>query len=175
MPRPAENEYGSYFKRYIEYTAGDDARIILEDSVTSLEHFLSAIPQEKASFAYAEGKWTVKQLLQHMIDTERVFAYRALCISRGETQSLPGFDENIFAAHATADNRTLDDLAAEMLQVRQTTILLYRYMTDEGLMRMGTASNHPINPNAIAFIIAGHVLHHKKILTERYLGNVSHN
>jgi hypothetical protein len=173
MPRPKIEEYGTFFQRYIDYPVGADARQILEQSLDPLKQFLDTIPAEKADYAYAPGKWTIKQLLQHMTDTERVFAYRAMSISRGETQPLPGFDENLFADNATAENRSLDDLAEELLLVRQTSIILYRHMTDEGLFRFGTASNHPVTPNAIAFIIVGHVLHHQKIINERYLSAIA--
>ena len=172
MPRPAIEEYGAYFQRYINYPVGNDAREILTQSLQPLEQFLAAIPADKANYAYARGKWTVKQLLQHMIDTERVFAYRGMCISRGEQQPLPGFDENTYAENATAGNRNLDDLTEELLLVRQTSIMLYKFMDDESLYRFGTASGHPITPNAIAFILVGHVMHHQKILTERYLSAI---
>src|SRR5205085_163428 len=95
MPRPEFSEYGSFFQRYIDYPPGDDARQVLNDSIAPLEQFLSTIPEGKLRYAYGQGKWTIAQLLQHVIDTERVFAYRAMCVARGEEQALPGFDENI--------------------------------------------------------------------------------
>ena len=173
MPRPDFTEYGTYFQRYIDYTPGDDARQVLENSVAPLEQFLSTIPEEKLHYAYNTGKWTVAQLLQHVIDTERVFAYRAMCISRGEEQGLPGFDENLYAENATASNRTLDDLIEELLLVRKTTLILFRHISDNQLLRQGIASNNPVMPNAIAFIIVGHVMHHQKILTDRYLSAIA--
>ncbi|MES2649411.1 MAG: DinB family protein [Bacteroidota bacterium] len=173
MPRPDFAEYGTYFQRYIDYTPGNDARQVIETSVAALEQFLSTIPEEKLHFAYNPGKWTVAQLLQHVIDTERVFAYRAMCIARGEEQGLPGFDENVYAENATATNRTLSDLTEELLLVRKTTLILYKYIDDKQLFRKGIASNNPITPNAIAFIIVGHVMHHQKILTERYFSAIA--
>lgn len=169
MPRPKAGEYGAFFQRYIDIPVGEDAATVLADSLEPLKIFLESLPEEKAGYAYAPGKWTLKQLLQHMIDTERVFNYRAMAISRGEKQSLPGFDENLFADNATASNRSLKDLTEEFLLVRQSSILLFRHMTGEGLMRMGTASNHPINANSIAFITAGHSQHHINIIKEKYL------
>jgi hypothetical protein len=127
------------------------------------------LPEEKAGFAYAPGKWTIRQLLQHMIDTERVFSYRAMCISRGEEQPLPGFDENIYAENAKAEHRDLKGLAEEFLILRQSSLLLYRNMSDENMLRYGTASNHRVNANSIAFILVGHAIHHQEILIDRYL------
>ena len=114
MPRPEFTEYGTFFQRYIDYPRGDDARQVLENSLAPLEQFLSSIPDEKLHYAYRPGKWTVAQLLQHVIDTERVFAYRAMCIARGEEQALPGFDENVYADNAIASDRTLTDLIEEL-------------------------------------------------------------
>jgi hypothetical protein len=173
MPRPKTEEYGAFFQRYIDYPAGEDAREVLAQSLQPLQQFLHSIPVEKAGFAYAPGKWTIKQLLQHVIDAERVFSYRSMCIARGEDQPLPGFDENTYADRATAENRTLDDLVEELLLFRQTSIILFRHMPDEGLFRFGIASNHPVTPNAFAFIIVGHVMHHQKIITERYLSGIA--
>ncbi len=172
MPRPEFTEYGTFFQRYIDYPPGDDAKEVLNNSLAPLQQFLSALPAEKLHYAYGPGKWTVAQLLQHVIDTERVFAYRAMCISRGEEQALPGFDENIYADNATASDRTLDDLIEELLLVRKTTLMLYKHISDKKLFRQGIASNHPITPNAIAFIIVGHVMHHQKILSDRYLSAI---
>ena len=173
MPRPQFSEYGTFFQRYIDYAPGHDAREVLNDSLAPLEQFLSTIPEAKLHYAYSEGKWTVAQLLQHVIDAERVFAYRAMCISRGEEQGLPGFDENIYAANAPAKDRTLGDLVEELLLVRKTTIILYQHINEENLFRQGIASNHPITPNALAFITVGHVMHHQKILNERYLSAIA--
>lgn len=173
MPRPQYAEYGTFFQRYVDYPSGDDALQVLEASVPSLKQFLDGLPENKAQFFYAPGKWTIAQLLQHVIDAERVFAYRAMSIARGEQQPLPGFDENGYADNAPVNKRTIADLSAELLLMRQTTILLYRSMSDEGLMRVGTASNHAITPNALAFIAVGHMMHHQKIINERYLSGIA--
>lgn len=175
MPRPKEGEYGSFFERYISYPTGDDAREVLAQSLQPLQQFLSNIPEDKASYAYAPGKWTIKQLLQHIVDTERVFSYRAMAISRGEKQPLPGFDENEFAENARAEHRTLEDLTEELVLLRSASIMLYKFMDDNSLYNVGIASGHPITPNAIAFIIVGHVMHHQKIMNERYLSAVAHS
>ena len=162
-------EYSPFAENYVSLATGNDARQVLEDSVEPIRQFLFSLPEEKAGFSYAPGKWTIRQLLQHMIDTERVFSYRAMCISRGEEQSLPGFDENIYAENAKAENRDLKGLAEEFVLLRQSSSLLFRNMSDGNMLRFGTASNHRVNANAIAFILVGHALHHQAILTDRYL------
>lgn len=169
MQRPTTGEYGHFFQRYIDKAAGDNAINVMEESYAPLQTFLSEIPENKADYAYAPGKWTIKQMLQHIIDTERIFAYRALCISRGERQSLPGFEENDYAAIATAKDRTLADLIEELLLVRKSIILLFKYLHEEDLMRIGISNNNPLSVNALAFITVGHALHHKEVLLERYL------
>jgi hypothetical protein len=126
------------------------------------------ISNEKAGYAYSPGKWTIRQLLQHTIDTERIFSYRALCISRGEKKSLPGFDENAFAEVAEASNRHLTDLKEEMLCVRQSSVLLFQSFTDDMLRTSGLVNNNPVTVLAIGFMIIGHWRHHAGILRERY-------
>jgi hypothetical protein len=169
MPRPIPGEYSPFFQKYIDLTKGDDVRQELKNSMEPIKKFLFSLPEDKAGYAYAEGKWTIRQLLQHMIDTERVFAYRAMSISRGEQQPLPGFDENLYASNAKAEGLSLQELSEEFLLLRKSSVLLFMNMTDEGLVRFGTASDYKVNPNAIGFMLVGHALHHKQILTERYL------
>jgi hypothetical protein len=128
----------------------------------------AAIPAEKVNYAYAEGKWTIKQMLQHVIDTERIFAYRALAIARKEPASLLGFDENEYAKNGTAAHRNWKDMLIEWRVVRQSTNLLFASFTEEQLKLTGTANGNPISVNAIGFILFGHALHHLHILKERY-------
>ncbi|MBX2950883.1 MAG: DinB family protein [Leadbetterella sp.] len=117
---------------------------------------------------YAPGKWTVKDILQHCIDTERIMTYRALCISRGETVSLPGFDENLYAENTVAAGRTVEDLLEEYKTVRQATRMLFQHMSEVMILKAGTANNAPITPLALAFLVLGHAVHHKAVLVERY-------
>ena len=128
----------------------------------------SAVPIEKTNFAYGPDKWTIKQMLQHVIDTERIFAYRALAIARQEPAALLGFDENEYAKNGTAANRNWKDMLIEWRVVRQSTNLLFASFTEEQMKAMGTASGQPISVNAIGFIIFGHALHHLHVLKERY-------
>ena len=131
--------------------------------------FLDDIDPEKADYRYAEGKWSVKELLQHVIDTERIFSYRALCIARGETQSLPGFDENVYASNADVSGKSLKELKEELLSVRESVFMMFRGFTSEMLDRIGTSNNKQVRVNAIGYMIIGHVRHHFNILNERYL------
>lgn len=117
---------------------------------------------------YAPGKWSVKDILQHCIDTERIMTYRALCISRGEIISLPGFEENLYAQNTVATTRTVEDLLDEYSAVRLTTRMLFEHMSEAMVLRTGNANNTPITPLAIAYMVLGHAVHHKNVLVERY-------
>lgn len=170
MARPIQGQdYGDFYSNYVHLAQGEDALETLIHSLIVLDEFLSTLPDSKGDYAYAPGKWTVKQLLQHMIDTERVFAYRAMCIARGEQQPLPGFDENAYATHATAAHISLERLKEELLLMREATIRMFRGFSTEAMLRKGTASAKPITVNALGFIIVGHVLHHISILNKYYL------
>ena len=167
--RPLPNDYGVFYQTYINYTTADNLHQLVQESLPQVKAFLSAIPQSKAGYAYAEGKWTLNELLQHCIDTERIMTYRALCIARGDTQNLPGFDENPYAAASNANARSWDGLVEEMLWVRQSTILLFNSFNNDQLQQRGSANNHPITCNALGFIVIGHFMHHERIVKERYL------
>jgi hypothetical protein len=130
--------------------------------------FLDKIDEAKSFFSYAEGKWSLKEILQHLIDTERIFSYRALSISRKETIILPGYDENIYATNSTANKRSWMSLVEEMKAVRKSTFLLYESFTNEMLMQEGKYSSASGTVETIGLIITGHVYHHIKIVEERY-------
>ena len=170
MPRPVPGDYAPFYNGYVMHSAADenDAVKLLEASVPALEAWLQSIPAYKHEYAYAEGKWTVKQMLQHMIDTERVFSYRAMCIARGEQQPLPGFDENAFATAATASHRSWAQLVQEMMTLRQASVLLYQSLMPADLERAGTASGSRITCNALAYLLVGHVRHHMQVYAQRY-------
>jgi hypothetical protein len=170
MARPKEGEYNPYAKNYVALTTGDDVLKELEASVVPLQNFFGGmLDEKKGSHSYAPGKWTVKQLIQHMIDAERVFAYRAMCIARGEQQPLPSFEENDYANNATAENRTLQGLISELMLMRQASLTLFRHFSTTELERTGITSGYPSTVNAIGFIIVGHAIHHMNILQKRYL------
>jgi uncharacterized damage-inducible protein DinB len=169
MKRPNLAQVPSFYHKYINLVQGDDLNVLLNDSKISIGTFLAAIPEEKWDFRYAEGKWSIKELVQHLSDSERIFAYRALCIARSETVSLPGFDENTYAAASKADRRSRQHLLEELSAVQQATALLFESFDDEQLERSGIANKNPITVRAIGFIIIGHLLHHKNMLQEKYL------
>ena len=168
MPRPSATEYHSFYQTYINYTSGKDYSILVQQYNDRIIESWNAIPVEKVNYAYGPNKWTIKQMFQHVIDTERIFAYRALAIARKEPAALTGFDENEYAKNGTAINRNWKDMLVEWRVVRQSTNLLFASFTEEQNKAIGTASGNPISVNAIGFIIFGHALHHLHILKERY-------
>jgi uncharacterized damage-inducible protein DinB len=164
-----DNEYSTFYKPYIIASNSDNLIEDLEISLHQFIKFVQDIPMDKFDFRYAEGKWTIKEIIQHLIDAERVFSYRALRISRNDQTPLPGFDENLFVENTNANSRSLQDLLTEMAVVRQSTLSLYKSFTSEQTLLIGTASNAAISVRAIGFIIIGHQNHHKKVFIERYL------
>ncbi len=169
MPKPPKGTYPEYYEQYIDQVKEDELKPGLEAQQTLIHDFLSKVTEEKSGFAYAPGKWTIKEVLQHMIDAERIFAYRALCFARKETISLPGFDEDSYAEHAHANNRSWASLLEEMKSVRQSTETLLNSFTTDMFAQTGHANNRPVTVHAIGFIILGHFLHHCNVIRERYL------
>ncbi len=169
MPQPDLAAVPQWYHRYIQLVEEDDALSAVTANGDVGARFLEAISEEKWNHRYAEGKWSIKEMVQHLIDAERIFAYRALCIARGETVSLPGFDENTYAAASKADSRTKEELLAEFKTARQSTLQLFASFDEAQLSATGTANNNSISVNAIGFIIPGHLQHHLNVLEERYL------
>lgn len=169
MPKPLPGTHNPYFSRYIDQVAEDDLQTAFKNQLPVITTFLNSISEEKSLHSYAPGKWTIKELLLHMTDTERIFAYRSLCFARKEQQSLPSFDEDTYAANSNANARSWADLVNEFLLVRQTTEILFSSFTEEALLSGGIANNNPANALSMGFTAIGHVYHHKKILEERYL------
>jgi hypothetical protein len=169
MPKPIAADYPEYFERYISQVAEDDLQEALNNQFANIKNFLQLINEEKANYSYAPGKWSLKELLQHCIDTERIFAYRALCISRKEIISLPSFDENLYAQNSNANARSWKDLSNEFLNVRRSTQDLFSSFSQEMLHQQGKAGDKNISVESIGFITAGHITHHIKIAKERYL------
>ena len=163
------NEYADFYKSYIQVLENVELQEELEISLHKFIKFVQNIPMDKFDYRYADGKWTIKEIIQHLIDSERVFSYRALRISRNDLTPLSGFDENSFVENTNANERSLQGLLTEMAVVRQATLSLFNSFSIEQLARIGTASNHAISVRAIGFIIIGHQEHHQKIFQERYL------
>lgn len=167
--KPIETEYNPYFKKYIDLAKHDDLVNQFAESLNEFENFIKKIPVEKADYKYAENKWTIKQLLLHIADTERIYTYRALAFCRGEKQSLPGFDENEYAENCNFKNRTLQQIVEEFVAVRNSTIQLFKSFNEDDLKKSGIANGAEITVNAIGYILIGHQIHHLKIITEKYL------
>ena len=169
MKRPETNEFVSYYGKYISLVEGDDVLPALTAQAADMRGVISALPEEKGTFAYAEGKWTIKELLSHLIDGERIFAYRILRISRGDKTPIEGFEQDEYIETANANARSFADLVDEFDLQRRSNLLMIKGISEEGSQRMGTASNNPVSARALAYIMAGHVAHHMNILRERYL------
>lgn len=169
MPRPDLNRVPEYYHNYINKVKEDDLLTALRNSTDAMFELLNNIPVEKRDFSYGEGKWTIKQVLQHMIDSERVFSYRALRFSRKDENKLPGFNENHFAANAKAEKRNWDEMLEEMSHLRKANELMFSSFDNEQLENEGIASDRPVYVLGIGFICAGHVNHHCSIIKERYL------
>jgi uncharacterized damage-inducible protein DinB len=169
MPKPLSNDHAPYFSRYIDLVTESDVKKAFEVQQLQLPAIFNAIPDSKADYAYADGKWTVKQVILHLTDAERIFAYRALWIARQANIPLPGFDENAFAAIADVSNRTLQDLKNEFIAVRSATKFLFDSLNDDELQSRGVSNNVEITANALGFITLGHLIHHYNVMKERYL------
>ncbi|MDB4851367.1 DinB family protein [Flavobacteriaceae bacterium] len=164
------NEYHSYFKIYIDDLASNGKSIIenLIETGNHLEQFATTISKEKELYVYAEGKWTFKQLLVHVIDTERIFNYRALRFARNDSTELQGFDHDFYNENVAANSQELQELIDEFKSVRASSISLFKSFSEEVLLRKGSASGNIISVRAIGFLISGHQKHHLKIFKERY-------
>lgn len=166
--RPAATEYASWYAGYIERVPDGDIVTVLRQGGDALTSALVAIPDVKGDHRYAEGKWTVRTVIGHLIDAERIFAYRALRIARGDSTPLPGFEETDYAAAAGSDARSIAGLASEMHAVRESTVRLFESFPEEAWTRSGTVNNAPVSMRALAWITAGHAMHHLAVLRDHY-------
>lgn len=167
--RPAKEDYAEYYQPYIDLVKGDDIlRILVEQNMES-QNILNSISESKGNYAYAEGKWTVKEVVGHMMDVERIFAYRALCIARAESKPLPGMDQNEYVRNGRFNKRQLFDLVYEYRLIRESNILLFGSFEKQVLLNRGNASGYDVTVLAIMYMTAGHEKHHLNILLERYM------
>jgi hypothetical protein len=167
FPRP--DEAASYYSTYIDRISGGDIVDVMDSQSRDTHALFDGISEEKSLHRYAPEKWSIRQVLNHVNDTERVFTFRAFWFARGFTDSLPSFDQNIGAGAARADEYSWGSHVQEFQQIRQATLSLFRSLPVEAWTRSGIASGNPVTVNALAYIIAGHVSHHIAILRERYL------
>lgn len=166
--RPQPNEYPPYYESYIQLAEYDSILEGLAESHTFTLTALALIPAEKSGFRYAEGKWSVAELLQHIADTERIMSYRALRFSRNDQTELPGFDHDQYIREIDSGRLTIEELALELTAVRQSTISLFKNMDEVSLGRTGIANNFQVSVRALGYIIVGHEHHHLRILHENY-------
>lgn len=171
--RPSTSEYPIYFETYVSKVPEEDILPVLEAQPDELAASLAGLPEAAGGFRYAPDKWTIREVIGHLVDTERVMAYRALCFARGEQEGLPAFDENRYVENANFEERTLADLLAEFRAVRQANVLLFRHLAPGVWARKGTANNRTLTVRALAWVMAGHVRHHVGVLEERYLKALS--
>ncbi|HET7456635.1 MAG TPA: DinB family protein [Gemmatimonadaceae bacterium] len=168
--RPTAGEYAPYYDRYISQVPdGGDLVTLLEREGAAMVALVRSLPEEKGAYRYAPGKWSIKEVLGHIIDAERVFTYRALRAARGDRTPMPGFEQDDWVRDSNAASRSLADLATEYAAVRASTVALFRGLDDASAMRRGVANGVEVTPRALAWIVAGHERHHRRILEEQYL------
>lgn len=166
--RPLPEDYPAYFTKYVDLVPDGDITTILAEQIDDVAEYVEDLPDDKHNYRYAEGKWTVKEVFGHIVDSERIFGMRAVCVARGETQSLPGFDEDVYVTNADFSSRTLHDLYDEWEALRTANILAVRSLSDKALSTLGLANNKPITSNALFWVLAGHLAHHMQVLEDRY-------
>ncbi len=169
IPRPKPGEYASYYAPYLAAVPDGDLLRLLEEQGAEMLDLLRAFGEARGSYRYAPGKWSVKEVVGHVTDTERIFSYRVLCFARADATALPGFEQDAYVAAAGFDRRSLADLAEEFADVRKATLKLLTGLDAPALGRAGVASGHPVTVRALAWMIAGHEQHHARMLRERYL------
>ena len=169
MQKPDATEFDAYYNKYVSLVTEPDLIRVLEEQPNELSALLGKLEEDKGKFAYAEGKWTIKEVISHLIDGERIFAYRVLRISRGDETPIEGFEQDGYIENSHANERTFDDLLEELSLLRKANLRLLKNFRDNDWTRIGTASGKPISARALGFIMAGHIRHHIGILKARYL------
>jgi hypothetical protein len=168
MNRPLESEYAPDYQGYVAFVTEDEILPVLRSQLDTLDVLLNRVAPDHETFRYAEGKWSIREVIGHLIDAERVFGYRTFSIARGEQRNLPSFDENEYMLRAPYDRIDLEDLLSELRLVRLSNIAMVRNLDDEAWLRTGMANDAPVSVRALAFIMAGHVRHHMGVLSQRY-------
>ncbi|MFG6496562.1 DinB family protein [Fictibacillus sp. UD] len=166
---PEKYKYADYYKTYVKLVPEGDIVQILSEQMRETVGIMSMLSEEKSEYRYAPGKWSIKEVIGHVVDTERIMSYRLLSIARGEKVSLPGYDENAYVEEADFDSSSMKTLLENFVAVRQATIQLIKSLSEEALTRTGTANGHEVSVSALMMIIAGHELHHRNIILERYV------
>jgi hypothetical protein len=169
MHKPNATEYGTHLSEYVQLVQEGKLFNMLKEQIEELQLLLAAADEELGNFRYAPDKWSLKEVIGHMSDTERIMSYRALRIARGDSTPLPGFEEKLFVQGANFEQRTIKQLLAEMRTIREATLYLIDGFTEEAWQRSGNVSNHLITVRALVYVIAGHWQHHRNVIEERYL------
>jgi DinB superfamily len=169
IAKPEPTEYMPYYGKYVSLVPDGDIVSLLGQQIEETAGLLNSIPESRSGFRYAPDKWSIKELLGHLIDTERIFAYRALRFARNDKTPLPGYEQDDYVANGSFDNYTLTDLVSEFKSVRQSTVFLFKHLDPNAWTRSGLANNGEASVRALAHIIAGHELHHRAILSGTYL------
>jgi hypothetical protein len=169
LNRPDATEYASYYGKYVSLISGDDILTLLGQQLTETLALLGNISESQANYRYAPDKWSIKELVGHLIDTERIFAYRALRFARNDQTPLQGFEQDDYIRGASFDDCAINDLASEFEHVRRSSLSLFSNLGEEAWKRRGLANDSEVSVRALAYIIAGHELHHMEILRTRYL------
>jgi uncharacterized damage-inducible protein DinB len=169
VARPDSGEYAPYYERYVGKVPDGDVVRHMEAQIRDTATFIRALPESRGGYRYAEGKWSIREVVGHLCDTERVFVYRAMRFARADETPLPGFDENEFVARSRFDNRTLASLTHEFEAVRGATVAFFEGLDADEWVRRGTANNLPMSVRALAWVVAGHELHHRGLLQTRYV------
>ena len=170
--KPESTEYAPFYEKYVALVPSADILSLLETQRLQMTQLLTACSERDGNFRYAPDKWSVKEVIGHLSDCERIFTYRALRIARGDATPLPGFEQDDYVRTAGSGRRQLQDLAEEFSLIRNSTIALYRSLDDDAWARRGSANKNEVSVRALAFITAGHELHHRQILEERYFAAI---
>ena len=173
MNRPSETEYAPDYQGYVDRVSETEILPVLRAQMDDLDALLGRVTADQETYRYAEGKWSIREIIGHLIDGERVFGYRAFCIARGEKQNLPGFDQNDYMLTSPYNSIELEDLLSELRLIRLGNLAMFRTFDEEAWNRLGTANENQVTVRALAFIMAGHVRHHMNVLRERYLGTIN--
>lgn len=166
--RPLPSEYAAPHQPYVELVPEEEILPAIEAQSTETQKLLASLDESRAAYRYAEGKWSVKEVVGHMVDAERIVGYRALALSRGEQEPLPGFDEDEYVRNAGFDAWKLGDLSEYYALVRRATIVFFRNLPDEAWSRRGVANGHPVSVRGLAWVIVGHERHHLQVLRDKY-------
>ncbi|MDA9554712.1 DinB family protein [Pelobium sp.] len=169
MYQPLANEYAPFYENYIKLASGQPIMRKLKNQLNTIDDFLADIPASKYDYAYADGKWTIKEVISHLIDTERVMTYRAMRFARNDGTELPGYDQDAIVANTNIDQYTYADLVDELVMLRQANLFFFKSLTEEDYKKKGVANGNTVSVGALLFIMVGHIEHHFNVLKEHYL------